>query len=283
MLELQLKNTLEKLSNNEGEDLFVDDQWIEDAGEFLKDTLRRQFGRVQEAPRLRASNIGRPSCQLQMAMAGEPEVRKPYNFIVRMLHGDILESVMEVLLKIAQANITGGKNKVKLEVSNTVIKGEDDIEIDGKIYDIKSCSPWAYNNKWSKGYQGLKADDSFGYVGQLYTYSEGQGKEAGGWIVVDKSSGEISVVEAEMDEAEKARVKDMITNTVKTIEEDRPFKRCFEAEDDMFGRKPTGMKRLGSACSFCDFSKACWPTAEYKPHPMSKAEKPPHYWFVEEE
>ena len=119
MLELQLKNTLEKLSNNEGEDLFVDDQWIEDAGEFLKDTLRRQFGRVQEAPRLRASNIGRPSCQLQLAMAGAPEVRKPYNFIVHMLRGDLLARVMDVLLKIAQANNTVGRNRVKRQVSRT--------------------------------------------------------------------------------------------------------------------------------------------------------------------
>lgn len=283
MLELQIRHTLEKLSNNEGADLHVDDQWIEDAGEFFKDTLRRQFGRVQEAPRLRASNIGRPKCQLQMAMAGQPEVRKPYNHIIRMIHGDIIESVMEVILRIAKVNITGGKNRVELAVSNTVIKGEDDIEINDKTYDIKSCSPWAYNQKWSKGYNGLKADDSFGYIGQLYTYSTARNKDAGGWIVVDKSSGEVSVVEAEMDHAEKVRVKDMITDTVKAIEEDRTFERCFDLEEDKFARKPTGMKRLCSACSFCDFAKACWPTAEYKPHPMSKAEKPPHYWFVEEE
>lgn len=283
MLELQIRHTLEKLSNNEGQDLHVDDQWIEDAGEFFKDALRRQFGRVQEAPRLRASNIGRPKCQIQMAMSGQPEVRKPYNHIIRMIHGDIIESVMEVILRIAKVNITGGKNRIELGVSNTVIKGEDDIEIDGKIFDIKSCSPWAYNNKWSKGYQGLKADDSFGYIGQIYAYSEGQNKDAGGWIVVDKSSGEVSVISADMDKAEKSRVADMITDTVKTIEEDRPFERCFELEDDKFARKFTGLKRLGSACSFCDYAKACWPSAEYKPHPMSKSEKPPHYWFVEEE
>jgi len=283
MLELQIRHTLEKLSNNEGQDLHVDDQWIEDAGEYFKDTMRRQFSRVQEAPRLRASNIGRPKCQIQMAMAGQPEVRKPYNHIVRMIHGDIIEGVMEVILRIAKVNITGGKNRIKMQISDTIVKGEDDIEIEGKIFDIKSCSPWAYNNKWLKGYNALKEDDSFGYVGQLYAYSTGQDKDAGGWIVVDKSSGEVSVVEALMDETEKSRVKDMITDTVKTIEEDRPFERCFELEEDTFGRKTTGLKRLCSSCSFCDYAKACWPTADYRPHPMSKAAKPPLYWFVEEE
>tara|TARA_R110000737_G_scaffold36297_3_gene55663 strand:- start:423 stop:1277 length:855 start_codon:yes stop_codon:yes gene_type:complete len=284
VLELQIRHTLEKLSNNEGDDLHVDDQWIEDAGEYFKDTLRRQFSRKQEAPRLRMSNIGRPSCQLQMAMAGKPEVRKPYNFFIRMVHGDIIESVMEVILRIAKANITGGKNRVEMKVSNTLIKGEDDIDIDHKTYDIKSCSPYAYNNKWAKGYAGLKSDDSFGYIGQLYGYATGQGKEPGGWIVVDKSSGEVSVVEAEMDAAEKTRVKDMITETVKTIEEDRPFKRCFEPQDEKFGRNFTGRKRLNpSTCGFCDHVKSCWPNAEYKPQPESKAAKQPHFWYVEED
>lgn len=284
MLQFQIRHTLEKLSNNEGADLVVDDAWIEEAGEFFKSTLRRQFGREAEDFRLRMSNIGRPACQLQMAASGAEEMRKPYNHIIRMIHGDIIEAVMEVILRIAQANITGGKNKVTLSVSNTEIKGEDDIEIDHKVYDIKSCSPYAFSNKWMKGYDGLKAGDSFGYIGQLYGYAEAQNKEAGGWIVVDKSSGEVLVVDAEMDKAEKDRVKAQITETVAAIEEGRPFKRCFDAIDDTFGKKRTGLKRLDKdTCGFCDYVSKCWPTAQYKAHPLSKSQKPPMYWFVEED
>ncbi len=283
MLEFKIRNVLAKLSNNEGSELYVDPQWIEDAGESFKQALTRQFTRTDEPPRLRMSNIGRPTCQLQMAMAGEKEVRKPYNFIMRMLHGDAVEAIMEVVLRVAQANITGGKNKVELKVGDTVIKGEDDIEIDGKVYDIKSCSPFAYIHKWHQGYENLKNDDTFGYLGQLYGYSTAQDKEAGGWIVVDKSSGEVCVVDAKIHGQEKQRLKQVVEDTVATISEGRPFKRCFEAEDDKFKATSTGLKRLSISCSFCDFVKVCWPTAEYKPHPHSKAKKPPYYWFVTEE
>lgn len=283
MLQFQIRHTLEKLSNDEGGDLFVDDQWIEDAGEMFKDTLRRQLGRQSEDFRLRMSNIGRPVCQLQMAKSGAKATRRPYNHIVRMMHGDIIECVMEVLLRVAQANITGGKNKVSLELAGTTIKGEDDIAIDDKVYDIKSASPWAFNNKWSKGYQGLKADDSFGYVGQLVGYSEAQGKEPGGWIVVDKSSGEILVVEADISPAERQEILAEMAKTVETINSDAPFKRCFEAEDDKFSGKLTGLKRVpAGTCGFCDFLTTCWPDAVNEPHPNSKAASPPHYWFIKE-
>ena len=284
--EVSLRHALECLSNNEIEHLNINDEsleeWIDEAGESFKDSLRRQLARQTGAPRLRMSNIGRPTCQLQMAMKGEKEVRKPYNFIVRMLHGDAIECIMDVLLRIAKTNITATKSKCELTVSNTNIKGEDDLHIDDRVWDIKTSSPWAFMNKWSKGYSGLKDGDSFGYIGQLYGYSEAQGKEPGGWVVCDKSSGEIAVVEAEIGAEEKARIKADITETVKTIEEDRPFKRCFEPIEDKFGGKSTGLRRLDpSTCGFCDFVGQCWPDAEFKPHPNSKAVKRPHYWFVE--
>ena len=285
MLEISIKHALECLSNNEIEHLNIDEDslegWIEEAGESFKDSLRRQLTRKSDAPRLRMSNIGRPSCQIQMAMKGEKEVRKPYNFIVRMLLGDITESVMEVLLKIAKTDITAMKSKSEMEIANVTIKGEDDLHISDEVWDVKSCSPYAFLHKWSKGYAGLKSDDSFGYIGQLWGYSKAQGKEAGGWITVDKSSGEIAVVPAEMDDAEKQRIEDSVTRTVSLIAEDAPFERCFEPMEDKFGGKYTGLKRLDTACGFCDFVGKCWPEASFKPHPNSKAAKKPHYWFVD--
>ena len=89
MLQVAIRHALEKLSNDEGDDLVIDDAWIEEAGEQFKATLRRQFRREKEDFRLRMSNIGRPLCQLQMAKSGAVPTRKPYNFIVRMIHGEI--------------------------------------------------------------------------------------------------------------------------------------------------------------------------------------------------
>ena len=70
--EVSLRHALECLSNNEIEHLNINDdaleEWIDEAGESFKDSLRRQLTRQTGAPRLRMSNIGRPTCQLQMAM-----------------------------------------------------------------------------------------------------------------------------------------------------------------------------------------------------------------------
>ena len=283
MLQTAIRYTLEKLSNGEAQDLAIDDAWIEEAGEKFKESLRRQLSREKEPFRLRMSNIGRPLCQLQMAASGVSESRKPYSHIVRMMHGDIFEVVMEVLLKVAQANITGGKNRVELELAGETIKGEDDIHIDGKVWDIKSASPWAYDHKWSKGIEGLKADDAFGYIGQLVGYAEAQGKEPGGWIVGNKSTGEIMVVEANLSDHEKQMVLNKMRHTVEAVLEERPLERQFEPEIDVFNKVETGLRRLNpKTCGFCDYVKGCWPNAVYEKHPMSKATKPPYYYFLKE-
>lgn len=283
MLEASIRFALDKLSNDEGDDLVVDDAWIEEAGEQFKDTLRRQFRRQPEEFRLRMSNIGRPVCQLQMAKSGAKAKRKPYNHIVRMIHGDIFECVMDVILKIAKANITGGKNKVQLDLAGQTIKGEDDIHIDDMVWDIKSASPWAYDNKWSRGYAGLKQEDSFGYVGQLVGYAKAQGKKPGGWIVGNKSTGEIMVVEMSATPNEIDHILMEMEHTVSTVANDKPLERQFEPQPDTFRGVPTGLRRLDpKTCGFCDFVQSCWPNAVYKAQPSSTAKSPPYYWYIKE-
>jgi len=67
-LEAKLRMTMDKLSN--GEPVECKDEWIEAAGEMFKEGLRKQLNRKNEPFRLRMSNIGRPTCQLQMEKAG---------------------------------------------------------------------------------------------------------------------------------------------------------------------------------------------------------------------
>ena len=54
-----------------------------------------------------------------------------------MMLGDATECIMEVLLKAAGLNITGGKEDVKLKINDRIIKGQDDIHIDGAVFDTK--------------------------------------------------------------------------------------------------------------------------------------------------
>lgn len=283
MLEAQLHMVLDKLSNDEFDGLTIDDAWIEEAGEEFKAALRKQLTPQDRSFRLRMSNIGKPLCQLQHAAMGSEKKRKPYSFKIQMMIGDAVESITNIMLKIAGANITGGKNQVEMTLGETTVKGEDDIEIDHKIYDVKSCSPWAFDNKWSKGYHGLKESDDFGYVGQLTGYAQAQGKELGGWIVVNKSDGRVAVVEADVSDEEKSMNLFMMQFTADQIKKATPLNRQYEPIVDTFRGKPTGLMRLPKSCEFCDFTQACYPKAKYMAHPKSEAKKPPMYWFIEGE
>lgn len=282
MLQDKIHATLDKLSNDEFDGLTIDDAWIEEAGEEFKQALRKQLTPHDRDFRLRMSNIGKPLCQLQHGAMGTEKKRKSYNFKVQMMIGDAVECITNILLKVAGANITGGKNLVEMDVGSVTVKGEDDIEIDHKIYDVKSCSPWAFDNKWSKGYAGLKQDDAFGYIGQLTGYAQAQNKELGGWIVVNKSNGCVAVVEADVSEAEKDLNLFNMKDTARKVNDGTPLERQYEPIPDKFRGKPTGMKRLPPNCGFCDYTASCWPNAKYKDHPMSEARTPPKYWLIED-
>jgi len=284
LLKLQVFQILDAASNNEPVEF--DEQWIEDAGEQFKDALRKQFVPREDRGtfRVRMSNIGRPLCQLQQEKmakdAGIPETRMPYNHVMRMLIGDCTEVISRFVMKAAGVNVTSEGDKVTLDVAGEQIKGESDIDINDKVYDIKSTSPWGFTNKWLKGYRALADDDSFGYVGQLLGYSDAQRKEPGGWVVINKSTGEWEFVDFEGGEEEVQRIRSDRENAVVTLRDNLPFMRRFEAEEETYYRKPTGAVKLPKQCGFCDHKHRCWPEAKYLPQPGSKAKNVPHNWYV---
>ena len=280
-IEEELKSFLEKVSNGEPVDL--PDQVVEEFGEQLKQAVIKQFTPRDPEFKLRPSNLGRPLCVLQREKESTKAPPMPYNHVIRMLMGDCVEAIMRLLLSTAGVNVTSDGDRVKMDISGVTITGESDIDIDGKVYDIKSCSPWAFTNKWAEGYHGLKADDAFGYVGQLYAYADAQKKKPGGWIVVDKSSGELMVVEVDDTSVEASDIRGDRKRKVGAIKNNAPFRRGFEPFDEFFRRKPTGDQILHKTCGFCSFKKECWPQAVYRPSKMSSpdAKKPTHKWFTE--
>ena len=282
LIESQFRMTMDKLSNYEDISVPELEQYIEEAGEQLKAALRKQTTRESEDFRLRCSNVGRPECQLISEKEGKPREKMPYNHIFRMMYGDCTEILVEFLAKVAGINITGGKSEAHLDIGNVEIKGEDDIEIDGKVFDTKSSSPWAYENKWTGGWDDLSKDDAFGYTAQLLAYSKGTGKPMGGWIVVNKSTGELKVVEANPTPAQIKKLDQQITTTVTNVSADNAkLVKGFEPSTEYFRRVPTGSKRLHTTCTFCSYKMQCWPNAVYKPQTGSKAQNPRYYWYSE--
>lgn len=264
--------TMDSLSN--GETVPVQEEWIQDAVQEFEALLRKQINREPEEFRLRASNIGKPLCQLQNEKSDLIPTRMPYNHILRMMIGDAVEIYTTLFVKMSGANVTAQKQQIELDINGTIIKGEDDLEIDQKVYDVKSSSPFVFKWKWSGGWSSLYEADPFGYIGQLWTYATGRKKKPGGWIVADKSSGEIKVVEWGANKAQETEIQASIENNQISISKEVPFRKQFNSEVELFRKKPTGNTVIPMICTFCNYLGSCWPNAVTKPQALSKAVNP---------
>ena len=228
--------------------------------------------------KLRMSNIGKPKCQLWFEK-NDPEDKTPFppHFLMNMILGDIVEAVFKGLLRSSGVEFTDNANVTLKLPHGQEIKGEYDMEMDGKIDDVKSASPWSYQNKFAS-FDALASGDSFGYVAQLVGYATAAEKGVGGWWVVNKANGEFKYVDAS--EVDKEAVLEGIQGLVDYIDNDEPFERCFEPVPETFYRKPTGNIVLPSACKFCSFKHKCHPTLQTQPSRASKAKNPQDVDYV---
>jgi hypothetical protein len=252
---------------------------INQVANYIQDALHRQFGGLKNRSdfKLRMSNVGRATCQLWYDK-NKPEVGVPLptTFVMNMMIGDIVEAVFKGLLKEAGIKYEDS-DSVVLELGNASISGTYDIVIDDAVDDIKSASNWSYTNKF-ESFNTLKESDAFGYIAQLAGYAKASGKRAGGWWVVNKATGNFKYVPADGIDVDTEVNK--IEETCKTVEEN-VFKRCFEAEPEMFRGKPTGNKVLNTHCGFCSYRYDCWSTLKELPAVKSQARSPKIINYVE--
>ena len=264
-------------SANRGESS-MSDEVIDKAGEDFKQALRKQFQTQEFNFKPRPSNLGRPLCQLQMEAAGTRKADKNYSFKMIVTFGDAVEAILKAVLSSCDIKYEEGS---RFNITDT-ISGETDLYTDDKVDDIKSCSPWAYRNKFLN-FKGMKDHDTFGYLTQLHLYAFGSNKKVGGWWAVNKSSGEVSYLEDESTEDEVQQSVDNALVKVKALEDNKPFERCFEDEPETFRKKETGNRVLGEVCSWCDFKFSCWKGLEYKPQPISSAREPRWLYYTHTE
>lgn len=251
----------------------VSDEIIEQVAEDVKASLHKQFNSgPRDEFRLRMSNIGRPKCQLWFEK-NDPEnkIPPPPHFIMNMLIGDIVEAVFKGILRASGVDFKDA-GKVKLELPDgTIINGEYDMVLDGKVDDVKSASPYSYDNKF-KDVETLASNDSFGYCSQLVGYAKAANLDVGGWWVVNKQNGMFKYVNADALDVDEQMSK--IVDTVEYINEGKPFERCYSAEPETFYKKPSGNLKLCAECSFCAHKKKCWPELQTMPSRVSKARVP---------
>ena len=174
---------------------------LEEFAEDCKNATASQLAREKREWRPRMSGLGRPICQQILDKQGVEESMS-YNTLFRFLFGDITESIIMLIMKEAGVEVVDYQKQVELDLDGILIKGTLDVILrdemgQEKVWDIKSASDYAFKSKFTgfEGYEGIKKDDPFGYVMQGFLYAEATGLPFGGWIVVNKSSGEVAVVE----------------------------------------------------------------------------------------
>ena len=262
----------------------ISDKLIDEFGEACKTAIKKQF--TDKRPnkfKLRASNVGRPLCQLQMEKNGAKGESQPYNAKMRNLFGDLIEAAAVLVLKSSGVEVTNEQKSVRYNVSDgTHIDGTFDVEIDNKIWDIKSASPFAFEHKFKNGFSAIAKSDTFGYVSQGYVYSEAVKKKFGGWIAINKSTGEWTVTETPLaDDTHRNKAIKTVKDNVKAIKKNLSFKRCFTDVEETYRRKPTGNRVLGFECSYCPYKKECWgDKIQHLPQQASQGLNPKWVWYT---
>ena len=263
----------------------LDKQLVQEFGEACKNALLKQFEDERSTKfELRMSNVGRPLCQLQMEAKGIKGEGQPYNVRMRNTFGDLIEALATFVMKSAGVNIKNEQKKVTYKFENESIEGRQDVEIDDKIWDIKSASPYSFDKKFGEagGFTEVVRDDSFGYASQGFLYSESQNKKFGGWIAINKSTGEWTVCETPSSvEEHKKKAIDTAKENIKAIKSSKPFKRCYDDVAETFRSKPTGNRVLGFVCSYCPYKLPCWGSGlKLLPQQQSKGKNPKWVWYT---
>jgi len=260
----------------------VDDKLVEEFGEACKKALRKQFSDERQSKfKVRMSNIGRPLCQLQMESKNIKGEGQPYNAKMRNTFGDLIEALALFVMKSAGVNIQDVHKRVKY----SDIEGEYDVRIDDKIWDIKSASPYSFDKKFGEngGFEAVAEDDAFGYIPQGYLYAESQKLPFGGWIAINKSTGEWTTCETPVADAEyKDKALTTAKANAKALKSKAKFKRCYSDVEETFRGKKTGNKTLNSTCSFCPYKIPCWgKKLQMLPQQQSQGKNPKWVWYTE--
>lgn len=264
-----------------GESKGIPDDVLDEAAQQVKEALRKQFNSPRsEKFRLRASNIGKPLCQLQHEKMGTKGIPLNHNQLMNFVLGDLVEVIYMAILKSIYGEHLKGEEEVSVDIAGVTIKGHTDLSIAGFVHDVKSASHWSFTHKFESG-DTMKSGDTFGYIPQLVFYSRGGAGKIGGWFVMDKSNGDTKFVPLELTKDEEADIWQQLEDKVRKLNEDAPFEKCFDDEPEVFYKKETGNRILGTACRFCQYRNSCWPNLQVRPKIPSKSKTPPEEYYTE--
>ena len=233
----------------EGEALDISDEDIDDFGEAIKDVVRHwATPKARDSNTLRMSNIGKPSRQLwyDLKYKREESSFEDSHLPIKFLYGHLLEEVLLFLAKMSGHKVEDEQKEVEVKG----VKGHIDCKIDGEVIDIKTASGFAFN-KFKNG--TLREDDPFGYMAQLAGYEEAEGTSNGGFLVINKESGELTLYQPE--ELDKPYAPKVIEDIKESLESNQPPDFCY----DPVPEGKSGNMKLPKNCVYCPHKFRCYP------------------------
>jgi len=231
---------------SDGKTLKVTEKQLDEFAAGMKSAMKHWLTpREVKKPYLRMSNIGKPERQLWYDMKLDPKE----NIIdastqIKFLYGHLLEEVVLFLVNLSGHKITDQQKEVKIKG----IKGHMDCKIDGEVVDIKSASNFAFR-KFKDG--TLPNKDSFGYLAQLAGYEEAEQSTGGGFLAINKESGELSLFKPQS--LDKPNIKQKIDTLNKQLKKKTPPARCHAPVPN----GSYGNMQLPTECKWCPHKFVC--------------------------
>jgi hypothetical protein len=241
-------NTISSLSK--GEPIVIPpkllEKFSEDMTQALVDWATPVGANRATSNNLRMSNIGKPDRQLWFDMHEEKDADtelQPSTFI-KFLYGHLLEVLLLFFVRLAGHSVDSEQK----EVTVSGIKGHMDCKIDGEVVDVKSASGYAFK-KFNDG--TLAEQDTFGYLAQLAGYEAAEQTSAGGFLVINKETGELTLFRPE--DLDKPNIKDRIKTIKKAIKKKTPPDFCYPS----IAEGKAGNMKLPKECTYCPYKYKC--------------------------
>ena len=236
---------------SEGREFNLSDEDLEFTVSRIKDSLLA-WARPSERNSgftLRMSNVGRPARQLwyEQNLPAKTSASAP-SLQIKFLYGHILEEIVLMLVRATGHKVSDEQKEVDVKG----VKGHIDCKIDGEVVDIKTASKFSFN-KFREG--RLREDDPFGYMSQLAGYEEAEKSSDGGFLVINKESGELCLYRPE--ELDKPNINTKIQGIKKSLKLTTPPPRCYESVPE--GKK--GNMKLNRNCTYCPYKFECYKDA----------------------
>lgn len=233
-----------------GEAIDIPEPLLEEFGRDMADALRHwstpQQISAEKKPGLRMSNIGKPSRQLWYDINSPIERKndRPSSLYIKFLYGHLLEVLVLFFVKLSGHKIDSEQK----EVTVSGIKGHMDCKIDGEVVDVKTASGYAFK-KFQDG--SLAENDSFGYLAQLAGYEEAEKTHEGGFLVLNKETGELCFHRPQ--DLDKPNIKNRIKEIKSDIKRKTPPAFCY----DPIPEGKSGNMKLPRDCNWCVHKFEC--------------------------